>query len=349
MEKYFAASNSAKGFCSYYNECFGDADKLYIIKGGPGTGKSSFMKKCAQSAEGKGYFVEYFYCSSDPDSLDGIIIYKGEKSIVVLDGTAPHVYDMVYPGIRDNIINLGDAWREEILDASREDIFRLCREKTNMYKRAYEAHGSCGNLYAVIDSYYDRFLKRNKMELAAGKLVDKYNISGDGRVDIRLIDSVSMKGRIRFETFERMADKCVIIGDTFGTGHIMLEYIKKRLDNARADYYISYDPVMSRKINGIFERGQKIAFVIPDSRSRLSFEENRVNYINMKRFIASEVSDVRGELKYSFSLYKSCIDLALKYLEGARECHFALEEIYKEAMDFDIVNQKIISFCQKVL
>ena len=84
-EKYFAASNGAGGFINYYHTVF-DVEKLahlYIIKGGPGTGKSSFMRDVANRAEGEGNTVVYFYCSSDPDSLDGILIK--DKKIALLD------------------------------------------------------------------------------------------------------------------------------------------------------------------------------------------------------------------------------------------------------------------------
>ena len=50
--KYFLAANSCQGFVSSFNNCY-DAErgwKAYIIKGGPGTGKSSFMKFVAKSA-----------------------------------------------------------------------------------------------------------------------------------------------------------------------------------------------------------------------------------------------------------------------------------------------------------
>ena len=39
-KKYFAASNSSEGFVNYYDACFGSdsrVDRLYVIKGGPGT------------------------------------------------------------------------------------------------------------------------------------------------------------------------------------------------------------------------------------------------------------------------------------------------------------------------
>ena len=105
---YFLASNSGKGFYSLFDQLHtpGDGWVLYIIKGGPGTGKSSMMKKIAETAENKGYFYEKIYCSSDPESLDGIII--PELKVSVADGTSPHIIEPKYPGVTEKIINLGD-------------------------------------------------------------------------------------------------------------------------------------------------------------------------------------------------------------------------------------------------
>ena len=90
--KYFAASNSAEGFKSYYANVFdkNDFSKIYVIKGGPGTGKSSFMREIASRADEKGFSAILIYCSSDPASLDGVIL--PELKIAVLDGTPPHTY-----------------------------------------------------------------------------------------------------------------------------------------------------------------------------------------------------------------------------------------------------------------
>ena len=115
--KYFLASNSCDGFISYFDTCFDPKDgwKSYIIKGGPGTGKSSFMKKIAKRAEEEGYSVHRCPCSSAPDSLDAVVIPKLKVS--VLDGTAPHVIDPKYPGAVENILNFGDFWNKEKLVA----------------------------------------------------------------------------------------------------------------------------------------------------------------------------------------------------------------------------------------
>lgn len=55
----FAGSNSSKGFYSYFDYIINpdDAKRIYILKGGPGIGKSSFMKKFGSKMSSQGYGV----------------------------------------------------------------------------------------------------------------------------------------------------------------------------------------------------------------------------------------------------------------------------------------------------
>lgn len=85
--KFFLGANTSRGFCSFFDELqCNDNWQTYILKGGPGTGKSSGLKRIAKevgTAE-----TEYIYCSSDPKSLDAVILHNKEVSIA--DGTSPH-------------------------------------------------------------------------------------------------------------------------------------------------------------------------------------------------------------------------------------------------------------------
>ncbi len=73
-----------------YIDILTEGCKRYFIKGRPGTGKSTFMKKIAQAAFDRGFHVERYHCSFDPDSLDMIAIR--ELSLCLFDSTAPHEY-----------------------------------------------------------------------------------------------------------------------------------------------------------------------------------------------------------------------------------------------------------------
>ena len=109
-KRYFAASNSELGFVSYFDENFrcDRCNERYIIKGGPGTGKSRLLCDIGAEGDRMGGDVEYYYCSSDPTSLDGVVIRLGERCISVIDGTAPHSHDVILPGAVDNIIDTDD-------------------------------------------------------------------------------------------------------------------------------------------------------------------------------------------------------------------------------------------------
>lgn len=88
--QYFLGANSPTGFYSLYDELIDrdTAQSVYIIKGGAGCGKSSFMRRIGRQAEAAGLATQYIVCSGDPGSLDGLIL--PELNTAFVDGTAPH-------------------------------------------------------------------------------------------------------------------------------------------------------------------------------------------------------------------------------------------------------------------
>ena len=111
-ETYFVGANSGNGFISEYDTILSEAhfERVYIIKGGPGVGKSTAIGKCAESARQIGAHVTEYRCSSDASSLDMAVMEKDGHRIAVLDGTAPHSRDPVYPGATGEIVDFGRAW-----------------------------------------------------------------------------------------------------------------------------------------------------------------------------------------------------------------------------------------------
>ena len=87
---WFLGANTAEGFCSRFEQLHsgGRVRKCVIIKGGPGYGKSTFMKKLQKTVESLGADTESYPCSSDPASLDGLFIPA--LGLAFVDGTAPH-------------------------------------------------------------------------------------------------------------------------------------------------------------------------------------------------------------------------------------------------------------------
>ncbi len=88
VKKVFPGGNTYRGFYSFYDHIIPeDAARIFVIKGGPGVGKSSFMKAIAKEMLEAGHDVEMHFCSSDNDSLDGVVL--PDYGIALIDGTAP--------------------------------------------------------------------------------------------------------------------------------------------------------------------------------------------------------------------------------------------------------------------
>ena len=136
VTQYFLGGNTVRGFVSFYSGfCRGPEDFLWVIKGGPGCGKSSFMKTIGRAAEEKGLDVEYVLCSGDPESVDGV--YFPDLHTGYADGTAPHVLEAVTPGAAGLYLDLGRFYDRLALQPERRTIEQLQRRYQSLYREAY--------------------------------------------------------------------------------------------------------------------------------------------------------------------------------------------------------------------
>ena len=133
---YFLGANTADGFRSCYGTFCPDGF-LSVIKGGPGTGKSGFLRKIGSEAEKRGYTVEYVLCSGDPDSLDGV--YLPEKKLGYTDGTAPHVQEPRVCGADGQYLNFGAFLDAKAMQNVREALLSA----SGAYKREYTLAYAC--------------------------------------------------------------------------------------------------------------------------------------------------------------------------------------------------------------
>ena len=96
--RWFMGSNSQNGFYSLFGQFTEPAAgwQPILIKGGPGSGKSTLMKQVVRLALQRGQPVEEIRCSSDAASLDGVILPRIKT--VLLDATPPHALEPQFPG-----------------------------------------------------------------------------------------------------------------------------------------------------------------------------------------------------------------------------------------------------------
>ena len=337
QNKYFAASNSSRGFTSYFKEVFCRADIVYVVKGGPGTGKSSFMKRCSRRAEERGFWVENYCCSSDADSLDGVFVFDKKRSIAVLDGTAPHVWEPEFPGVRDQMVDLGQFWDGKLLLAQKNEIMALNRKKSAAYNKVYTYLRSCGNLRTVTDMLLRDVLHKDKMTRAIKRIVESLTLPDGVAAEVPMsLDAVTMKGCISFDTFSDLAENVYSVSFAQGAGQLFLCELEAQLKNKNITMRVAYDAICPWLVNGIFIEEIKTAFLISDGEKDSDRpDEKNTKYINSNRFVdIDELRSARSEIRYTSKLSSSSLEGALHALSEVNVYHFLLEDIYKNAMDF---------------
>lgn len=340
-EKYFAASNSSEGFCSYYGEVFNPNNfyKIYVIKGGSGTGKAFFMKEVAKSAELCGFGVKYIYCSSDAESLDGIII--NEQKIAILDGTSPHVYEPKYIGAVESFVNLADFLDERLLTSSRKLIESINKEKENGFKRVYRTLSAYRKLSENIEDIVYPCLKHEKIQKYVKRFVQGLE-KESGEEEHLLTRAIGMRGLSSFDTYFENAKIYYEINDYFESAHFMMREIYTLMRESKVNLSISRNPIIKERIDVLCAKKSGLTFEI-------SNEISDARSINMKRFVdGTAISRIRQDYRSLARVRDNVLDLALDEFEKIKKYHFILEEIYGSAMNFEAKEQFTREFCNKI-
>lgn len=346
-DAYFAASNSGGGFHSDYARCFDAArvKHVYAVKGGPGTGKSRFLRDVAEYAEGRGWTGEYIYCSSDPDSLDGVILSRGEDCVALMDATAPHVYEPTRPGIREELVDLGAFWDRRSLEAHAEEIGTLSAQKSEAYRRAYRYLAGMEGMLRNRDALVLPHVRREAIRAHAEKLMRDVGTDGEYAVQTALMRSVGMRGEVGFDTYFARAKKILLIEDCHGVAQYLMHDVGQLALERRLRIRLSHDPVCPDRIDaiGLSESGVTFAVCSPTD-CQYPFKS-----VPVRRFLdVAGLRAVRGELLLAERMSRAMLDGAKESLAAVRDLHFRIEAIYIDAMDFVAKENFTKIFCERL-
>ena len=325
---YFAAANSRGGFVSFFKDIFrnGELDYLYIIKGGSGTGKSRLMREIAVMAEKAGDEVEYFYCSSDPKSLDGIILKK--RRVGVIDGTPPHAEEPSLPGCYDEIISLGEFWDGRILRQNREQIAELTEKKKQLYKNAYSYLSAAGEAKEAAELLILPSIKTEKLCSWAERIAGRFQKSKYPCEGLRLTSAISYMGVCDTGSFYERASRRFVLNDPSRIAPVVLSSLRRALSDAGCSVLLSLSPLDTGNLNGIFLKDEGVSFTAVG-------EAESDAVINTDRFLDRDIyRENRTKIRYLRKSAEVMINSAVETMQRIYNIHSEIEKIYAVAMDF---------------
>lgn len=342
---FFMGANSPDGFFSLYSELSEPvkAKRSFLIKGGAGTGKSSVMKKVADSFGEKESLTELIHCSSDPDSLDGVILHDGGCSVI--DATLPHAVEPRFPGGFQTVVNLCEYFDEKKLNSRLPLIVELQNENT-------DCHRKCRGLLKCADillkdnmrlaEEYTDFDKINTQALRiCKKELPKTNRNGIEHK--RLLSAVTNKGVLCFsQTASALCDRIYLLRDEYGaSSSAMLNIIRLYALSNGYEIFCCYCPLTPKsKPEHIFIPALSLGFVTENRYNDMS-SITPYKVINYTRFTnTDELRKKKNYLSFNKKAAAEIINAAVSVLANAKTLHDELEKQYTDAVDFSRVDEK---------
>ncbi len=352
----FPGNNTPEGFFSYYQYILSqkEADKIFCIKGGPGVGKSTFMKRLGEELLEDGHDIDFLHCSSDNHSLDGIVLR--DKKIAFIDATSPHVVDPISPGAVDTILHLGEYWNEEGIRKNKDAVLNCHDDLKMLFGCSYHYLGAAGSMYHNLNDFYQRRLKKEELfKLAADiinrELIHKELSAEQGEVKKYFASGITPNGCINYlESLVSGYKKIYLIKAPVGIGaeklmELFAESALYRGYNVE-EYYCPLHP--SKKLEHLLIPDLGVAFVTSNAFHNIneSTLEGSVTSIFLKDLLHETTDENQIKIKEDSELQlEENIKKAIECLKQAKAKHDKLEENYIPNMDFS----KIEKLRQKIL
>ncbi len=300
---YFASANTNKKFVNFFDYICQPLSPFftYVLKGGSGSGKSTLMKKVAKHFSEKDYDLEFFYCSSDPNSLDGIRIVP--YNICLVDGTAPHVTEAKIPAVVDKIINLGE-FIDDGVQKYKNEITEILKEKQNNYASIYAIISAIGNLDQIIRKNYLNYNNKDVVECILSNCSYSHKQGNLRKLFLTALDENGITDLTKKNNFTEI----YLPLNKYEFGEIV-DLVKNKILNKGNDLTIFFD---------IFDCDKALGLLV----------NNKIFYTYSK-----EIALTQKEQQIT-SIIDELIKITGKLISETRKLHFNLEKYYYDFIDF---------------
>lgn len=319
-QRYFSGSNSGEGFYNLFDGVVPVWDRLtryFMIKGGPGVGKSTLMKRVAVKAEEAGEEVERFYCSGDPDSLDAVRLVK--RGIVFADATSPHIMDPQFPGAVEEIVNLGEQIDRSRIIKYRDEVEDLTRKNNVSYRRGYAFLRAAKALEEERYREIAACMDREKVKKQAKDIGERVGSVGKEEKRRLFLDALSCKGRVSFAKEHCEGNRVYRVWGE--EKDVITDFLAEEIKSGRKELFCS--PLCPEHVKHMLLREQDFFLTTEPGMDG--------TMLSATDYLKKDCHVLAG--RYAAEA-RRLEDMAMDCFKDCKRIHDDLEEIYRECVDF---------------
>ncbi len=332
------SSNTSQGFHTFLPELLQGVLKIFILKGAPGSGKSTFMRLLGESFSEQGYEVEFWVSAADPVSPEGVLIPQLKAAVV--NGSLSSPIEPRYPGVTGDIIYLGDYGDKTFIQSYSQEIIKLCDDQEKHRRQATEVLKNAAAIKDTIKRQASAYLDLEKLQQVVEQLAEDI-LEGAPAEKHYFASAVTAEGMINYmDEISCACKKRYVFQGPAGSGKstaILGLAARAQSKGYSLEYY--HCGLEADNIQMIIIRNLEIALV-DAGLLELSVKPWDV-VIDMSSCLQDyDAGELVHESSKSLREYETLILEAQQELEQAHRCLKDLKKIYALAMDFEALDNK---------
>ena len=333
----FASSHTSQGFYTFIPELIKGLGRVYILKGAPGTGKSTFIRLVGETMSEQGLEVEFWISALDAITPDGV--YLPQLDIAIINGSLPESIDPRYPGVKEQLINLGEYWEPAKIEAHRVEIIDMVDQMEISQQQVYKLLKEAGRVKEEIRQINAQNLNMEKLGLVIQQLAAEILESRPGEKHY-FAGALTIDGLVDYiHELSNACQKRYIFQGPAGSGKSMVIGELARQARERG-YFLEYYHcgLEVDSLSMVIIRDLQIALIEAGNVEISPKPWDTVVDLGLC-MDNSDAGEVKEGSSVNYRIFESLLLEAQQQLEKSSQNNKALKKFYTGAMDFSRLDQ----------